>query len=127
MVFVGIVHHSSPQVSEFSELREMLKAQQNQLNQLIQIITQLQGSKIPNRFPHNQSVFCRRCQKSGHFARECNGERFLPAYSVFGGTSYWERAAFYFCTVEKLAPRATARLGFLLALFNYVVNRWHLV
>lgn len=70
---------SSSEKSEMGELREMLKLQQEQLNQLTQSIARLQG---PHPRPRTQSfrsgpIICRRCQKPGHFARECEGERVI--------------------------------------------------
>lgn len=67
--------HNSFQTSELGELREMLKVQQEQLNQLTQSFARLQGPDVRNRVPRNGPVICRRCQKPGHFARECDGER----------------------------------------------------
>ncbi|XP_039525224.1 uncharacterized protein LOC120477621 [Pimephales promelas] len=69
----------SPQRSEMGELREMLKLQQQQLTQLTQNLARLQDpfqrSRSQTRPFRNSSVICRRCQKPGHFARECDGER----------------------------------------------------
>lgn len=70
---------SSSEKSEMGELREMLKLQQEQLNQLTQNIARLQG---PHSRPRTQPfcsgpIICRRCQKPGHFARECEGERVM--------------------------------------------------
>lgn len=69
----------SPPRSEMSELREMLKLQLQQLTQLAQNVARLQDpfqrSRSQPRPFHNGSVICRRCQKPGHFARECEGER----------------------------------------------------
>lgn len=61
--------------SEMSELREMLKLQQQQLTQLTQSVAQLRDQPRRGRPFHNSSVICRRCQKPGHFAAECDGER----------------------------------------------------
>jgi hypothetical protein len=73
---------NSPQVSELSEMREMLKLQQGQLNQLTQSIARLQNSNQRGRLPYNGPIICRRCQRPGHFARECEGER-VPARAQF--------------------------------------------
>ncbi|XP_061574028.1 uncharacterized protein LOC133440726 [Cololabis saira] len=64
-----------PQSSELQEMREMLKLQQEQLNQLTQSISRLQGSQQPNRTAFRGPIICRRCQQSGHIARECDGVR----------------------------------------------------
>ncbi|KAI2643757.1 Modulator of apoptosis 1 [Labeo rohita] len=75
---------SSPEKSEMGELREMLKLQQEQLNQLTQSVARLQA---PHSRPRTQPfrsgpVICRRCQKPGHFARECEGERVISQSPV---------------------------------------------
>jgi hypothetical protein len=81
---------SSPQTSELGELREMLKAQQEQLDRLTQSFARGPGPEMRNRAPRSGPVICRRCQKPGHFARECNGERVVQraphsAVSMVGG------------------------------------------
>lgn len=70
---------SSSEKSEMGELRAMLKLQQEQLNQLTQSIAQLQGPHIRPRTQslRNGPIICRRCQKPGHFARECEEERVI--------------------------------------------------
>ncbi|KAG1952466.1 hypothetical protein F2P79_010360 [Pimephales promelas] len=68
--------------SELSEMREMLRLQQDQLNQLTQSIGRLQSSSQRGRSTYSGPIICRRCQKPGHFARECEGER-VPARAPF--------------------------------------------
>ncbi len=64
--------------SEFDELKEMLKLQQEQLGQLTQGLALLQGSSLQKPSPRRGPVICRRCQRAGHFARECDGDRVSP-------------------------------------------------
>lgn len=56
----------------------MLKMQQEQLNQLSSCLNALQHAPRPTFNKNKQSVICRRCQKPGHFARECDVERVRP-------------------------------------------------
>lgn len=65
----------SSQQSELGELREMLRQQQQQLNQLTQTFARFQTSHVRSRSPRSGPIICRRCQRPGHFARECDGER----------------------------------------------------
>lgn len=67
-----------PQQSEMSELREMFRQQQQQLNQLAQTIARLQTPYVHSRSPRSGPVICRRCQRPGHYARECDGGRAPP-------------------------------------------------
>lgn len=72
------VYGSAPMSSgsELVELKEMLKKQQEQLDQLTRNVSSLQI--VPRSFHptistvNRGSVFCRRCQQPGHFARECS-------------------------------------------------------
>lgn len=64
-----------PVSQEFKELKEMLRQQQSQINQLTQSIAALQGPTRRVGFSRDGPVICRRCQRPGHYARECDGER----------------------------------------------------
>lgn len=59
----------------FSELMQLMKRQQEQLNQLTQTVASLQAPRPQGRTLRNGPLICRRCQRPGHFARECDGER----------------------------------------------------
>lgn len=61
--------------SEMAELRAMLLKQQEQINQLTSTLASWQGPAQPTRPSRPSPVICRRCQKSGHYARECDNER----------------------------------------------------
>lgn len=72
---------NSFQRSELSELKDILKQQQEQLNQLTQTVALLhntQHSSQSSRPPRGGSVICRRCQRPGHYARECEAPRPHP-------------------------------------------------
>lgn len=68
----------SPRESELGKLGEMLRVQQEQLNKLTQSVARLQGPQFRSRSLRNSQVICRRCQKPGHFAKDCDGERAPP-------------------------------------------------
>ena len=73
---------SRAQDPEFGELKEILKRQQEQLNQLTQSMSLMQRAPQSRRPYHSQPLICRRCQRPGHYARECDGERaqFRPPF-----------------------------------------------
>lgn len=65
--------------SDLSEIKEMLVKQQEQINLLSQNILLLQST---SRFPQQNRtalIICRRCQKPGHIARNCDQPRVNPA------------------------------------------------
>lgn len=82
--FVGI--RSSPGSLEMAELRDMLKSQQEQLTKLTQSFARLQNPQSRSQSPRQGPVICRRCQKPGHYARDCDGER-APSRAQFPSRS----------------------------------------
>lgn len=78
-----------PHSSEMSEMKEMLRQQQEQLNQLTQTLARMQRPYAPHArsFPAQCGpLVCNRCQRPGHFARECDGVR-APPRSQFSQVS----------------------------------------
>lgn len=69
-----------PQASELQEVKQMLKLQQEQLNRLTETLGQLQGNQPRSHYP---GLICRRCQRPGHFAKECRAGRFPPRPAAF--------------------------------------------
>lgn len=69
--------------SELGELKDILKRQQDQLDKLVQTVASLQESHR-SRPPQMGRVVCRRCQRPGHFARECREAGISHAPSVPG-------------------------------------------
>lgn len=89
---VGSISPSSPAQTEMAEIKNMLKQQQEQLNTLTQSLQALQSAPKPSQpatrqyQPHFPGpVTCRRCQKPGHYARECDNPRFIPARQHLSG------------------------------------------
>ncbi len=70
------------QTSELQEVKTMLKLQQEQLNRLTETLAQLQINQQRNLSPYRGPVVCQRCQRPGHFARECRGGRAPPQPSA---------------------------------------------
>lgn len=64
---------------ELAELKEMLKQQQAQINQLTQELKSTRTSVKPRTFQKRGQVICRRCQKPGHFAKDCDNERVVAS------------------------------------------------
>lgn len=71
----------SSRESELGEVKEMLRLQQEQISKLTQSITRLQAPQPRSRSPCHNQIVCRRCQKPGHFARECDAEHVLTRFS----------------------------------------------
>lgn len=78
-------------VSEMSEMKEMLRQQQEQLDQLTQNIALMQRPLPQSHSVPRGPVICRRCQRPGHFARECNGVC-APPCSQFSSQTFWPSA-----------------------------------
>ena len=69
---------SVPYSSEMSEMKEMLRQQQDQLNQLTHTLARMQRPYARSHSAPRGPLVCNRCQKPGHFARECDGVRAPP-------------------------------------------------
>lgn len=81
--------HSSPAsvtTSQLAALTAAVQKQQEQLDQITQTLAALQrpSTSQPSR---PRSVVCRRCQRPGHYARECENERVRVRHSSFVGAS----------------------------------------
>lgn len=79
------LHYSRPQppsvvgTSEMAELRQLLEKQQVQIDKLTQGMLALQTAPRPAaKYIRPKVIVCLRCQKPGHYARECDNERFIP-------------------------------------------------
>jgi len=66
---------SSPASGEMAAIKNMLEKQQEQLNKLTQGLLALQTAPRPLQPNRSGPVICRRCQKPGHYARECDNVR----------------------------------------------------
>lgn len=73
------VPSGSPAGGEMAAIRNMLEKQQEQINKLTQGLLALQTAPRPPQPNHLGPVICRRCQKPGHYARECDNARVLPS------------------------------------------------
>ena len=68
----------SPPGPGFSELMSLVKRQQEQLDRLACTVAALQAPRPQGGTLRMGPVICRRCLGTGHFARECDGERAPP-------------------------------------------------
>lgn len=62
---------------ELAELKGILKKQQEQLDLLTRSFAHLQNPQPRSQFSRSGPLICNRCQKPGHFACDCDGERVL--------------------------------------------------
>lgn len=60
--------------SQLAALTAAVQKQQEQLDQITQTLAALQKPSA-SQFSRPKSVICRRCQRPGHYARECENER----------------------------------------------------
>lgn len=67
-----------PHSSEMREMKEMLRQQQEQLSQLTQTLAHMQRPHARSLSARRGPLVCNRCQRPGHFARECDGVRVSP-------------------------------------------------
>lgn len=58
-----------------TELMDLLKKQQEQLNTLTQTVASLQVPRLQGPPQHSFPLVCRRCQRPGHYARNCSYPR----------------------------------------------------
>ena len=66
-----------------AQLRQLLEKQQEQLNKLTQGMLALQAvPRVAPRSARPRVGVCLRCQQPGHYARECDNERFIPQPSA---------------------------------------------
>ncbi|XP_034554171.1 uncharacterized protein LOC117823186 [Notolabrus celidotus] len=69
---------SSSTTEQLAALTALVHKQQEQLGKLTEAIKAMQAPLVP-RPSRPSSVVCRRCQQTGHYARECENER-VPHY-----------------------------------------------
>lgn len=63
--------------SQLAALTALVHKQQEQINQITQTLAAMQKPPAPQSNRLN-SVVCRRCQRPGHYARDCENERVHP-------------------------------------------------
>lgn len=68
--------------SELAEVKEMLKRQQAQIDQLTHELRVAHTSSKSRFTQRGRQVICRRCQKPGHFAKDCDNERVVAFEST---------------------------------------------
>lgn len=66
--------------SQLAALTALVQKQQEQLDQITQTLAAMQRPTA-SQPGHRSSVVCRRCQRPGHYARDCENERVRPRHS----------------------------------------------
>ncbi|KAG7467589.1 hypothetical protein JOB18_042455, partial [Solea senegalensis] len=62
--------------SQLAALTALVHKQQEQLNQITQMLAAMQ--KPPASQHSRPNIICRRCQRPGHYASDCENERSRP-------------------------------------------------